>query len=266
MPEFAPVSAVVPCWRCVDTIGRAVASIAAQTWRPAEVILVDDASGDETLDHLHTLASEYPEGWVRVIGLAANGGPGIARNAGWEAATQPYIALLDADDAWHPCKTEMQLGWMVAHPMVALTGTGTLQLADDAPLPAVSTLLPPRPVDLAGMLVSNRFLTRTAVFRRDLEFRFHGREVTEDYLLWLQIVAAGLPAMRFDEPLAFSFRPEYSAGGYSGQLWRHERRELAALAVLRREGTLSSPVFALASGWSLLKYGRRVWRNWRGRF
>jgi len=263
MSEFAPVSAVVPCWRCADTIDRAVASIAAQTWRPAEVILVDDASGDATLERLHAIAQEYPDGWVKVIGLGTNGGPGIARNAGWNLATQEYVALLDADDAWHPRKTEWQAGWMLEHPEVVLSGTGSTVVENIGQFHDVEIPAAPKYVSFVEMLISNRFLTRTAMFRTDLDQRFLGRDVTEDYLLWLQIVAAGYPAVRFDATLAYAFRPEYSAGGYSGQLWRHERRELAALAVMRREGPLSFVSFMLAGGWSLLKYGRRVWRSRR---
>jgi hypothetical protein len=48
-PALAPVTAIVPCFRCTGTLERAVASVAAQTWRPAELVLVDDGSGDETL-------------------------------------------------------------------------------------------------------------------------------------------------------------------------------------------------------------------------
>jgi len=42
--DRAPVSVVIPCYRCQGTLGRALASVAAQTWPPAEVIVVDDGS------------------------------------------------------------------------------------------------------------------------------------------------------------------------------------------------------------------------------
>ena len=56
----APVSVIIPCFRCTKTIARALASVAAQTLRPAEVILVDDASGDGTRAVLHELQAYYP--------------------------------------------------------------------------------------------------------------------------------------------------------------------------------------------------------------
>nr|WP_175801934.1 glycosyltransferase [Burkholderia anthina] len=115
-PQVAPVSVIVPCYRSVSTLERAVASVYAQTWRPAELILVDDASPDDTLACIERLRSRYGDDWIRVIALPRNGGPGVARNVGWRCATQRFIAFLDADDTWHPDKIARQCGWMVPIP------------------------------------------------------------------------------------------------------------------------------------------------------
>lgn len=253
-----PVSVVVPCWRCQDTIERALDSVLGQTVLPQEVILVDDASADGTLDFLRALAGKYPAGWVKVIGLTTNGGPGLARNAAWDAATAPYLAFLDADDAWHPAKLELQYDWMVQHPDYAMTGHGTelVQAGQDVKL--IQQLGEPVIVSLKEMLISCRFPTRSVMLKRELPFRFQGRAYTEDYLMWLQIIAAGHSCARFAVPLAWSYRPEFSEGGYSGQLWVHEKRELNALAWLRKTGGLSWPVWLVSSVWSWIKYVRRV--------
>jgi glycosyltransferase involved in cell wall biosynthesis len=255
---LAPVSAVIPCFRCADTIGRAVASIAAQTVRPAEVILVDDSSGDETVAELHRVAGQYPAGWVRVIALADNAGPGSARNAGWDSANQPWLAFLDADDAWHPRKIELQLAWMEGHSDAALCGHGTAVSPAEGRYPEVPAKVAGARVSFRHMAIANRFPTRSVILRRDLPFRFGGRNVTEDYLLWLEVVLKGHPAYRIEAPLAVSFREEFSPGGYSGQLWRHERRELAAWRILYNDGHLTWPMWALASIWSLVKFIRRT--------
>lgn len=92
MIDEIPVTVVIPCFCCASTIKRAVDSVAQQTQKPAEVILVDDASGDNTLEVLHKIANQY-SGWVKVIGLINNQGAANARNVGWDAAAQPYIAL-----------------------------------------------------------------------------------------------------------------------------------------------------------------------------
>ena len=56
---FVSVSVIIPCYRCADTIERAVKSVAEQSQKPYEVILVDDCSGDNTLQALNELQAEY---------------------------------------------------------------------------------------------------------------------------------------------------------------------------------------------------------------
>lgn len=260
MPESsscAPITVIIPCYRCRAEVEGAFDSILKQTLQPAEILLIDDASGDGTLDVLRLLAAVHAPR-VKVIAQAQNGGPGRARNAGWEAATQPWLAFLDADDAWHPRKLEIQWGWLIAHPEVALCGHESRYTEGRIDHPVDGSPSAIR-LTLGRMLVSNRLPTRSVMLRRDLPFRFRGRDVTEDYLLWLQIIGAGLPSYRLPLCLAYSFRPDFSPGGYSGQLWIHEKRELAAFRVLRAEGDLAWPGMLLASAWSLLKFMRRLW-------
>ena len=247
---IAPVSVVIPCFRCAATIGRALESVLAQTRRPAEIILVDDASDDGARDAAARLAPE-----LRIIALPRNAGPASARNAGWEAATQDYVAFLDADDAWHPRKLELQLGWMQAHPEVVLTGHGVV-FQEIAFQPEIERA---NPVNATQLLLANRFSTPTVVLRRNLLQRFaEGKRHSEDYLLWLEIVLAGGTAYYLDAPLALLFKPAYGAGGLSGQLWAHEAGELDAIARLRRGGQLGLASAAAAGAWSCLKFGRRL--------
>jgi len=81
--DYAPISVIVPCFRCAATIHDAIASAAAQTLRPAEVLLVDDGSGDGTLDTLYRIAAEHEAGWIKVIAMPVNRGVSFARNEGW---------------------------------------------------------------------------------------------------------------------------------------------------------------------------------------
>ena len=240
---------------------RALDSVLSQTLQPKEILLIDDASGDDSLDLLLDLERIHTP-LLRVIALTKNSGPGVARNAGWDVATQPWLAFLDADDAWHPHKLEIQWRWLNAHPEVALCGHGTKLVTDDNTKYPVELSPRATSLNLMKMLVSNRLPTRSVMLRRNLSFRFGGREVTEDYLLWLQIISAGIPAWRLETPLACSFRPEFSLGGYSGQLWTHEKRELYALQALRTSGHLSWLAWAASSFWSLVKFLRRRWLIW----
>src|SRR3954453_6737383 len=91
-----PITAVIPAFRRPDLVGRAVASALAQRpVPPAEVIVVDDASGDDT-------AEVARQAGATVIVNPENLGEGATRNVGIEAASRPWIALLDSDDEWLP--------------------------------------------------------------------------------------------------------------------------------------------------------------------
>ena len=185
-------------------------------------------------------------------------GPGGARNAGLGCATQPWVAFLDADDAWHPQKIEIQYNWVLKHPETVLCGHTTVVASSEEFLPEICIEPKASTVSFLQMLIANRFPTRSVMMRSDLPFQFGGKEVTEDYLLWLEVVLSGLPAYRLDVPLAISFRPDFSPGGYSGQLWRHEKRELRAWWILRQRRLICLTTWLLATTWSLLKYARRV--------
>lgn len=262
-----PISVIIPCYRCSDTIGRAVASVAAQSLQPAEIILVDDGSNDGTLENLYRLRKQYPDGWIKVISQSENGGPGTARNTGWTNATQPYIAFLDADDAWHPDKLKIQYQMMLAEPDTALSGhlyrwSKTEQVTETVlPAPAVSR------IGILSLLLKNRFSTPTVLLKRDIPFRFTaGKKYCEDYELWLQIVASGRKAVFIHLPLAFLYKAPYGENGLSAQLWKMEQGELEAYLHLYRTHKLNPLLFSAVICWSIGKYLLRLAiRLFRGR-
>ena len=82
--NVAPVTVVIPCFNCRATIERAVDSVIIQSIFPASVIIVDDCSQDGTAEILQALSKKYADGWMHVIELPRNRGPGNARNVGSE--------------------------------------------------------------------------------------------------------------------------------------------------------------------------------------
>jgi glycosyltransferase involved in cell wall biosynthesis len=262
--ELVPVSVVVPCFRCTETLERAVASVAAQTWRPAELVLVDDGSGDETLGLLRSMRSRYGD-WVKVVGLPVNLGAAGARNAGWQAATQTFIAFLDSDDAWHPRKTEIQLAYMQSHPDVALCGHLCRQLGSDAgaspwwAVDAVDGGSSVQAVTFAGLLLRHAFVTPSVMLKRNISMRF-AQDVRhmEDHRLWLDIVGEPLPAVKLMVELVAVYKPVYGASGLSADMWRMERAELANYRYLHCKGKISYLSTGLLQAYSLAKYLRRL--------
>ena len=259
MIQTIPVSVVIPCFRCADTIERALSSVMLQSALPAEVLLIDDASNDGTLTLLYELVKRHGS-IVRVISMPVNVGPGLARNAGWAIATQPWLAFLDADDLWHPQKLELQWSWLQTHPEASLCGHSTQLMCEGVERPAPQLFSATR-LTVTHMLISNRLPTRSVMLRKDIAMRFADKRVTEDYLLWLEAIANGYVAYRLNVCLAFSIRPDFSPGGYSGQLWAHEKRELAALKRLASVVRLWPGLILLAYIWSIIKFMRRYVRT-----
>lgn len=253
------VSVVIPCYRCANTIERAIASVAAQTLQPSEVILVDDASGDGTRAALTSLASKFASGWIKLVLLDQNVGAGCARNAGWAVAQGKYVAFLDADDAWHLRKIEIQYAFMQAHPDVVLSGHG-FRISSSGALPYWSVeSQPAHDVDKWLMLLSNRFVTPSVMIQREVEFRFveHQRYM-EDHMLWLQVVCSGVRVVKLPLALTAIYKDQFGATGLSSHLWPMQRSDMGNYQRLYHRGCINRIQFFLLISYSLLKYLRRL--------
>lgn len=255
---MAPVSVVVPCFRCAGTIAGAVASVAAQTLRPAEVLLVDDASGDDTLASLEAVARSYPAGWVKVISLSVNGGPSSARNEGWEQARQPWIAFIDADDSWHPRKIELQMAALDQDPHIAMIAHRMNVQPRSAPPPAVT--LPIRLAAVPRRLLRMRsgFPTASVMLRRDLPFRFdESRRRAEDALLWGQILLSGYRCVTIQQVLASWHKQPFGEGGLSGDLAAMHAAAWDMRRALYAQGLVGRAELLAAHAYSVVRYARR---------
>lgn len=243
----APVSVVVPCYRCTATIDEAVASVAAQSLRPAEVLLVEDGSGDDTLAALYRVAAAYEAGWIKIVPLAVNGGPSRARNEGWDRAEQPYVAFLDADDTWGPRKLEWQMAVLEADPSIALIAHRMLIRPRGTPVPEARTAPRTRTIGRFTLLVRNPFPTASVVLRRDLPFRFdNAMRCSEDYLLWSQIVFSGYRCARVEQVLAIWNRRAPGVSGLSSDVPEVHRTRREVRRKLLREGLISWPEYVFA--------------------
>jgi hypothetical protein len=108
------VSTVLPVHNRPDMLVEAVASVLGQTYRPIELIIVDDGSTDDTGRVAEELAARYPD-IIRLV-QRENGGPGAAREAGRLRARGEFIQYLDSDDLLLPCKFELQVAGLRANP------------------------------------------------------------------------------------------------------------------------------------------------------
>lgn len=103
--KMPAVSVVIPTYNREETISRSIDSVLAQTFDDFELIVVDDASTDNTA----TVVDQYDDPRVQFVSHDENRGGSAARNTGIAHAEGEYIALLDSDDEWEPTKLQHQV-------------------------------------------------------------------------------------------------------------------------------------------------------------
>ncbi|RDZ42289.1 glycosyltransferase family 2 protein [Haloferax sp. Atlit-10N] len=127
------VSVIIPTYNRADDIPRAIDSALDQTLSDVEVIVVDDASTDDTA----SVVTAYDDPRVNYLVHETNQGGSAARNTGIEVATGDYVALLDSDDEWAQTKLERQVETLERRSdewVAAYCGTVILDDADANPL------------------------------------------------------------------------------------------------------------------------------------
>lgn len=185
----ALVSVILPVRNRERWVARAIASVLAQTYRPLELIVVDDGSTDNTLRVVREFESQAS------IVSQAQAGAYAARNTGLRRATGELVAFIDSDDAWLPQRLGIQVPLM-ARPEVGLVFGDTLHVSG-APGQLAKTggtsfrVSPPRRGRVAGHFVWGNFVPTVTVLVRRRCFDELGvfPEVARsaDYLKWFQV-------------------------------------------------------------------------------
>ena len=208
---------------------------------------------------LRSLQAHYGD-WIRIVELDTNAGAACARNAGWNQASQPYIAFLDADDAWHHRKIEIQYAYMQQYPDVVLSGHLCRILSGDSAggLDWAIEMKGARTITWVGLLLRHQFVTPSVMLKRAIPQRFfEGARHMEDHRLWLEIVGASMRSVRLDVELAAVFKPVYGASGLSADMWQMEGAELANYRYFHTLGKLSLVQLVLLQAYPLARFVRR---------
>ncbi|MFO1060552.1 MAG: glycosyltransferase family A protein [Dongiaceae bacterium] len=199
------VSVVIPTYNRAATLARAVESVLAQTYPSFELLIVDDASTDDTAARI----APYLGGRVALHRRPRNGGATAARNAGIALARGAYVAFLDSDDEWLPEKLARQVALFEAGPPdLGLVYAGLWQLVDGRPPVAVPPRQRGRVYD--ALRWRNRIGTASGVMvRRAVLQRVGGFDerlpACEDWDLWLRIArdhrvdAVAEPLLRYHD-------------------------------------------------------------------
>ena len=129
------VSTIIPVYNRPSLVVEAVMSVLAQTYRPIEVIVVDDGSTDDTLSVLQSLEKTHAE---LIVLTQDNAGPGVAREQGRQKAQGEFIQYLDSDDLLFKDKFQLQVAALHADAEAAAAYGKTEATLFDEPLLGVA--------------------------------------------------------------------------------------------------------------------------------
>jgi glycosyltransferase involved in cell wall biosynthesis len=183
------VGVVIATYNCADCILTAVASIREQTLPGARIIVVDDASTDETASLLAPLAARGELTYLRV----SHRGSGGARNAGIRATDDELIAFLDADDTFEPDALRVMVAALQAAPGAGFCITDVARVYPDRT--EVRSGRPPEG-DLLLALLRENFVQGNNLFRRqallDAGLFDESFLKLEDWELYIRLLARGI--------------------------------------------------------------------------
>lgn len=127
------VSIITPTYNCGKFIAETIESVQSQTYKKWEMIIVDDCSTDNTKAVVEMYQKQDSK--IKYYCLAENSGAAVARTKAMELAAGQYIAFLDSDDLWMPCKLEKQINFMCDNDY-AFTCTAYQHMSEDGQMMA----------------------------------------------------------------------------------------------------------------------------------
>lgn len=210
------ISIIMPAYNTAQTIGHSLRSVLAQSEPRWELLIVDDASTDNTAVCVRAFLEEEAmalSGRARLLQLANNRGVAHARNKGIAEAMGDWIAFLDSDDVWEPDKLRAQLELTEKFPQGKLfyTGSGFMNAEGEHIGGYLSAkrrlsyrqLLRQNIISCSSVLVRHSVLVRAAWQPGEYfpDTRRLGICMHEDYPLWLAILRDGGVAYGVDKPL-----------------------------------------------------------------
>jgi teichuronic acid biosynthesis glycosyltransferase TuaG len=188
------VSIITPVYNAQSTIKATLDSIVSQSYKDWELILVNDASTDDS----KAIAEPYLKKDKRIkwIDMAQNSGAAKARNFAIDHARGQYLAFLDSDDAWDSTKLDKQLKFMRDH---AYGFTFTAYKTTRGRI-----IKAPSVLSYNELIINNQIGCLTVIVDRRStgDFLMPDYRKGQDHLTWLMLMKRGIKAYGLNEVLA----------------------------------------------------------------
>lgn len=216
-----PISVIMPCYNAALYIEEAIASVLAQGDWVGELIVIDDASTDDSAKRVLHLA--HPK--IQLLRRTTNGGIALARNQGIAASSSEYLAFLDADDWWPTqrlARMHAALGdgqWCFGQ--IEHFYSPELQPMPTKPLPPIQT-----GYFASAMLVRRSFFERVGVFNPQLR--------VGEFIDWFDRARAIAPDPVLLSEVVLRRRIHRSNSSLTSQQHVRDYLKVAALAIARK--------------------------------
>jgi hypothetical protein len=179
------VSVIMPCYNAGRYLSEAIESVKLQSYLNWELIVIDDASNDNSFN----IARSYAENDQRIIiqKLAKNEGIANARNQGIKIAKGDFIAFLDSDDKWKPSKLTTQMSFMKRN-NYPITHTA-FEKIDATNLVVAKKIMISNSVDYNELLKHNQMACSTVMYNaKQLGKSYFIKVGHEDFAYWLNML------------------------------------------------------------------------------
>lgn len=178
------VSIITPSYNSSKFIVQAIESVLNQTYKNWEMIIVDDVS----MDNSNEIIEEYmrKDHRIKLIKLATNSGPAVARNKAIKDSKGRYIAFLDADDLWISEKLEIQISFMQRNNL--LFTYSSYKIIDENST-EIGEFITKKSINYHSLLKTCSIGCLTAIYDTKKIKKYYMEDVGhEDYTLWLKLL------------------------------------------------------------------------------
>jgi glycosyltransferase involved in cell wall biosynthesis len=210
------VTVVIPAYNQAEFLGEAIQSVLDQTFADFEVIVVNDASPD----HTDEVVKQFDDPRLRYIHHKENRGLPATRNSGMRAAQGELIALLDADDLFHPEKLQAHVNYLRKHPEIGASYNNRFHLHHS--MNTIRDLYrAPRVVGLRDFVLGFPFAPSDMVVRKEWAYKVNlfnqkHRNGAEDIDFPCRLALEGCRFGRVDQALNYR-------RFHTGRVWKNIR-------------------------------------------
>ncbi len=212
------ISIIMPCYNCEKTIAQTIDSIIMQTYENWELLIIDDASSDNSRD----IVTKYMhnDNRIQLLINQSNQGVSYTRNIGVARATGNYLCFLDGDDLWPDYKLSIQLKYMQEHEVSISVGY-FVDFTSDINKGYLRKC--PKKITFNYLLNNNCVLLQTVMVSSDIKAKIHFEpQRHEDFILALSLLKQNIVFGTIDKVLTYRRRTNDSltANKVRSAYWR----------------------------------------------